>query len=88
MLYRERHRFLPGGEIMRQIFQIASIAFAVHGVVFSQATWKGLRFGMSEGEVREVYGETLRKEVNKTQETVLVERARKGRFVPWQSRQA
>ena len=28
---------------------------------------------MSEGEVREVYGETLRKEVNKAQETVLVD---------------
>jgi hypothetical protein len=46
---------------------------AVEGVLFAQSTWKGLRFGMSEAEVRKTYGGTSRKEVTGRQETVLVD---------------
>lgn len=55
---------------MRKIFLIA---FAVHGVLFAQTTWKGLRFGMSEAEVRKAYGGELHKEVSESQNVILVD---------------
>jgi hypothetical protein len=55
---------------MRKIFLIA---FAVHGVLFAQATWKGLRFGMPEAEVRKAYGGELHKEVSESQNVILVD---------------
>lgn len=58
---------------MRKISRIASIALAAHGAVLAQTTWRGLRFGMSEADVRKAYGGTLRKEVSEAQETVLVD---------------
>src|ERR1700722_15969073 len=43
------------------------------GMLSAQATWKGLRFGMSEDEVRKTYSGTLRKEFTDQHETVLVD---------------
>ena len=62
-------------EDMRTTFSIASLIFVAHGTVFAQATWKGLRFGMSEAEVRKTYGATLQKEVTDQREMVLVDGA-------------
>jgi hypothetical protein len=45
----------------------------MQGALFAQSTWKGLRFGMSEVEIRKTYGAALRREVNGKQEAVLVD---------------
>lgn len=58
---------------MKSTFRIVLIVLAAGQVMFAQSTWKGLRFGMSEVDVRKTYGGTLHKEVTKAQETVLVE---------------
>src|ERR1035438_5325956 len=58
---------------MKKTFHILLIVLAVEGASLAQSTWKGLRFGMSEAEVRKTYGGTLRKEVTERQETVLVD---------------
>lgn len=58
---------------MEKTFHILLIVLAVEGALLAQSTWKGLRFGMSEAEVRKTYGGTLRKEVTERQETVLVD---------------
>jgi hypothetical protein len=58
---------------MKRVFLILLIVLAAEGVSFAQSTWKGLRFGMSETEVRKTYTGALRKEVTQLQETVLVD---------------
>lgn len=58
---------------MRKAFLIALVVFAAHGT--AQITWKGLRFGMSEAEVRKTYGKELQREVTDQRETVLVDDA-------------
>ncbi len=58
---------------MKKTFQTILLVLAVQGFVYGQSTWKGLRFGMSEAEVRATYGKALQKQVNETQETVLVD---------------
>ena len=58
---------------MKSAFLILLIVLAVDGVSFAQTTWKGLRFGMSEAEVRKTYTGALSKEVTENQETVLVD---------------
>jgi hypothetical protein len=58
---------------MKKTLQTILLVLAVQGFVYGQSTWKGLRFGMSEAEVRATYGKALQKQVNETQETVLVD---------------
>jgi hypothetical protein len=58
---------------MKSAFLILLIVLAVDGVSFAQSTWKGLRFGMSEAEVRKTYTGALHIVVNENQETVLVD---------------
>ncbi len=58
---------------MKRAFQTILLALAVQGFLYGQSTWKGLRFGMSETEVRNTYGKALQKQVNEAQETDLVD---------------
>jgi len=58
---------------MKKTLQTILLVLAVQGFLYGQSTWKGLRFGMSEADVRAAYGKPLQKEVNETQETVLVD---------------
>jgi hypothetical protein len=60
---------------MKKTFQTILLVLVVQGFLYGQSTWKGLRFGMSEAEVRATYGKALQREVNETQETVLVDDA-------------
>lgn len=60
---------------MKMTFQTILLVLVVQGFLYGQSTWKGLRFGMSEAEVRATYGKALQREVNETQETVLVDDA-------------
>jgi hypothetical protein len=58
---------------MKGAFLILFVGLVVDGVSFAQSTWKGLRFGMSEAEVRKSYTGALRKEVTEGHETVLID---------------
>jgi len=58
---------------MKSALCILLVVLVADGASFAQSTWKGLRFGMSEAEVRTTYTGVLRKEVTENQETVLVD---------------
>lgn len=49
---------------MWKAFAVVLLTLTIHGVLLAQTTWKGLRFGMSEAEIRTTYGANLRKEIS------------------------
>ena len=68
---------------MKSVFLILLIVLAAEGVSFAQATWKGLRFGMSEADVRKEYPASFEKKPIENGEFALLDRDQK--LAGWQA---